>query len=187
MKKPTDNAPGNGSKPASNKGGRPRKYGAISFLRTGIVPAGKEHLAEMADAAIKRMADDIGGLDALSGNQIVILREVRQLMIFKFIVDERLMTEGLFKPGTLELQGPMNAFYLSCVNSIIRACNLLGLKKVSVADDLESYLARKYSGSQNAPQTTISPGVSQDKATKKAPQRPGKGARNQFNGGTTDE
>jgi len=134
-------------KPASNKGGRPRKYGAYSFLRTGAVPAGKEYLGNMADQAILRMADDLaGGLENLSGNQITILREVRQLLIFKFLVDEKLMAEGIFKPGPgpLELQAPLNAFYLSCCNSIIRACGLLGLKKVSVADDLAGYLKRKY-------------------------------------------
>lgn len=100
----------------------------------------------MADAAISRMAADLGGLENLSGNQIVILREIRQLMIYKFIVDERIMSEGLFKPGPgpLELQGPLNAFYLSCSNSITRNCGLLGLKKVSIADDLEGYLKRKY-------------------------------------------
>ncbi len=134
-------------KPAPNKGGRPRKHGAYLFLRTGIIPKGKEPLAAMADAAISRMAADLGGLENLSGNQIVILREIRQLMIYKFIVDEKIMTEGLFKPGTagLELQAPLSAFYLSCSNSITRNCGLLGLKKVSpAADDLAGYLKKKY-------------------------------------------
>jgi hypothetical protein len=133
-------------KPRVYKGGRPRKHGAYSFLRTGIIPKGKEHLAQMADAAITRMATDLGGLENLSGNQIVILREIRQLMIYKFIVDEKIMTEGLFKPGAnIELQGPLNAFYLSCSNSITRNCGLLGLKKVSpAADDLAGYLKKQY-------------------------------------------
>lgn len=133
-------------KPPTNKGGRPKKHGAFRFLRTGIVPASKSHLADMADAAIGRMAEDLGGLQSLSGGQVVILREIRQLMIYKFIVDERLMSEGIFRPGpgTFELQGPMNAFYLSCCNSIIRACSLLGLKKVSLSDDLSVYLKKKY-------------------------------------------
>lgn len=126
--------------------GRPRKHGAYCFLRTGIIPKGKEYLADMADAAIARMAEDLGGLDHLSGGQVVILREIRQLMIYKFIVDERLMDGGLFSPGPMiELQGPMNAFYLSCCNSIIRACALLGLdRKAGKEEDLERYLKRKY-------------------------------------------
>lgn len=132
--------------PASNKGGRPRKYGAYRFLRTGIIPKQKEYIADMADAAIGRIAEDLGGLDNLTGTQIAILREIRQLMIYKFIVDERLMGEGLFKPGAnVELQAPLNAFYLSCCNSIIRACSLLGLKKVTSAENLDEYLRRKYS------------------------------------------
>jgi len=133
-------------KPASNKGGRPRKHGAYLFLRTGIIPEGKNHLAQMADAAISRIADDLGGLQNLSGSQVMILREIRQMLIFKFIVDEKLMIEGIFKPGPgpLELQGPLSAFYLSCSNSITRNCIALGLKKVSIADDLESYLKRNY-------------------------------------------
>lgn len=128
-------------------GGRPRKHGAYSFLRTGIIPKNAEHLAQMADAAISRMAADLGGLENLSGNQVCILREIRQMLIFKFIVDEKLMQEGIFKPGPgpLELQGPLNAFYLSCSNSITRNCGLLGLKKVSpAADDLAGYLKRQY-------------------------------------------
>lgn len=135
-------------KPAPNLGGRPRKHGAYSFLRTGIIPKGKEPLAAMADAAISRMAHDLGGLENLSGNQIVILREIRQLMIYKFIVDEKIMTEGLFRPGAnIELQGPLTAFYLSCSNSITRNCGLLGLKKVSpAADDLAGYLKKQYPG-----------------------------------------
>lgn len=128
------------------KGGRPRKHGAYSFLRTGIIPKGAEPLAQMADAAISRMATDLGGLENLSGNQVCILREIRQLMIYKFIVDERIMAEGLFKPGAaLELVAPLNAFYLSCSNSITRNCGLLGLKRVSpAADDLAGYLKKKY-------------------------------------------
>ena len=144
MTKPTNNSSETGDKPAVNVGGRPHKYGIHSFLRTGIVPPGKEYLAEMADAAIKRSADDRGGLDTLSGNEIIVLREIRQMMIYKFIVDERLMSEGLFKPGTFELQGPMNAFYLSCVNSIIRGCNLLGLKKVSGGDSWDQMIRKRY-------------------------------------------
>lgn len=133
-------------KPRVYKGGRPRKHGAYSFLRTGIIPEGAEPLAQMADAAISRMATDLGGLENLSGNQVCILREIRQLMIYKFIVDERIMAEGLFKPGTaLELVAPLNAFYLSCSNSITRNCGLLGLKKVSpAAEDLAGYLRKQY-------------------------------------------
>jgi|GEM_PF-2466853 len=133
-------------KPRVYKGGRPRKHGAYSFLRTGIIPKGAEPLAQMADAAISRMATDLGGLENLSGNQVCILREIRQLMIYKFIVDERIMAEGLFKPGAaLELVAPLNAFYLSCSNSITRNCGLLGLKRVSpAADDLAGYLRKQY-------------------------------------------
>lgn len=128
---------------------RHRQMGPYSFLRTGIIPPGKEYLAQMADTAISRIADDLGGLQNLSGGQVVILREIRQLLVFKFLIDEKIMSAGLFKPGPLlELQAPLNGFYLAASNSIQRGCERLGLKKVSVADDLESYLQRNYGGSK---------------------------------------
>ena len=154
-----------------HSGGRPRKHGAYLFLKTGIIPEGKIHLAEMADAAVSRMADDLGGLQNLSGGQVVILREIRQLLVFKFLIDERIMSAGLFKPGPLlELQAPLNGFYLAASNSIQRGCERLGLKKVTAADDLESYLKRNYGKGKDSPAPVIESGkpLTKGKANKRS-------------------
>lgn len=129
-------------KTVSKAGSKRKKYGIRTFLRTGICPPDKHYLEVMADKQILRMADDLGGLAALAGTQITILREIRQLLVLKFLCDEKIMAAGIFKKDSLELAGPLNNFYLSCSNSITRNCIALGLRKISGADDtLEGYLA----------------------------------------------
>jgi hypothetical protein len=95
------------------------KHSGQRFWRKGILPSNRRHLADHVDAAIKEITEDLGGISALTGAQRVMLAQLRRCLIFLALID-RWIADHAFIDDKGNLAGPMNAFYLSALNSSTR-------------------------------------------------------------------
>lgn len=120
-------------------------HGGIRFLKTGILPKGKLHIARLVDGIINEMVSDLGGEQEITAGQKIIISAIRQNLIFLSLVNEWLAQQ----PSIIDIKGeilsPLNGFYLACQNTVTRNCRELGLRRVSPIENLETYLASKVS------------------------------------------
>lgn len=125
-------------------------HGGIRFLKTGILPKGKLHIARLVDSVINEMIADLGGESEITASQKIIISAIRQNLIFLSLVNEWLAQQ----PSIIDVKGdilsPLNGFYLACQNTVTRNCRELGLKRVSPVDSFEKYLASKAKAADTA-------------------------------------
>jgi hypothetical protein len=138
------------------------KHSGQRFWRKGILPSNRRHLADHVDAAIKEITEDLGGISALTGAQRVMLAQLRRCLIFLALID-RWIADHAFIDDKGNLAGPMNAFYLSALNSSTRIVKDLGLERRAAGETLETYLEKKRQAAQDGQTPTGKP------------RRPGKG------------
>lgn len=138
------------------------KHGGRLWLKRGVLPPGKRHITRAVDAILAEYQQDLGG--DLSAGQKIIMQLVRRELVYLLLCDEWLDAQPRIVTARGEVLAPLGTFYLACSNSVQRACEKLGLRRVSIADNLEEYLARK--SRQAAPQGESSPA---------APSRQGRG------------
>lgn len=120
-------------------------HGAVQFWSKGILPKGQRKLAAYSDEIIQGIIIDLGGPESITVTQGVLLGQLKKCLIFQMIVDRWLAKPGReFIDAAGNLPPVMSAFYLAVMNNAVRFCLALGLKRVSPADDLESYLKRNY-------------------------------------------
>lgn len=124
----------------SGKGG-PTKHGGALWLRRGVLPPGKRHVTRAVDAILAEYQQDLGG--DLSAGQKIIMQLIRRQLVYLLLCDEWLDAQPSVVTKRGEILAPLGTFYLAASNSIQRACEKLGMKRVSVADDLETYLTQK--------------------------------------------
>lgn len=122
-----------------------KKHGGEKFWRRGILPAGKRTLGEHTDRIIRRITDDLGGSEHLTGTQGVLLAQMRKCLIFTALIDEWLGRQPEFVLKDGDLPPALSKFYLSAMNSVIRICSELGLeRKVGAGETLEGYIRKRY-------------------------------------------
>jgi hypothetical protein len=92
----------------------------------------------------------LGGVDALTGTQRVLLAQLRRCLIFLALID-RWLADREFIDKAGNLAAPMNAFYLAALNSSTRICKDLGLERKAPAESLEKYLENKAKEAQTLP------------------------------------
>jgi hypothetical protein len=117
------------------------KHGGITWLRRGVLPPGKRHVTRAVDAIMAEYQQDLGG--DLSAAQKIILQLIRRQLVYLLLCDEWLDAQPSVVTKRGEILAPLGSFYMAATNSIQRACERLGMKRVSVADNLEAYLAQK--------------------------------------------
>jgi len=119
----------------SKKRGRGKKPGVREFLTTGgVSPAGKEHIARRVDALVFRMAEELGGVPALSGQQLAVLWSQRTCLTIMMLACEHLQAAGLIGEWTND-QGkrvsvnPVVAMVGAYADRARRNAQVLGLEK----------------------------------------------------------
>ena len=130
----------------SGKGG-PAKHGAALWLRRGVLPAGKRHITRAVDSILAEYQQDLGG--DLSAAQKIIMQLIRRQLVYLLLCDEWLDAQPSVVTKRGEILAPLGTFYLAASNSIQRACERLGMKRVSIADNLETYLKNKAQAAQD--------------------------------------
>lgn len=119
-------------------------HGGARFLKTGVLPAGKEHIARLVDGVVADYVEDLGGEQHITAPQQIILQQIRQQLVFLRLVDEWIAQQ----PGIIDdrgrMLGPLGAFYLAASNNVVRYCRELGLRRVNPAMlTMEQYLEAK--------------------------------------------
>ena len=119
-------------------------HGGARFLKTGVLPAGKEHIARLVDGVVADYVEDLGGEQHITAPQQIILQQIRQQLVFLRLVDEWIAQQ----PGIIDdrgrMLGPLGAFYLAASNNVVRYCRELGLRRVHPATlTMEQYLEAK--------------------------------------------
>lgn len=147
----------------SGKGG-PVKHGAGLWLRRGVLPAGKRHITRAVDAILAEYQQDLGG-DLMAGQKII-MQLIRRRLVWLCAIDEWADTQPQVVNDKGQLLGPLGLNYLAYSNAVQRGCETLGLKRVSIADNLEAYLAKKAAGSPVEAQTIQGKPPRQGKARK---------------------
>jgi hypothetical protein len=124
------------------KGGGQIKHGAMQFWKRGILKKGQKGTAAFVDSICHEIIQDMGGNEAITGTQKVLIAQLRRCLIFQILID-RWLAEHEFIDKAGNLPGPMNGFYLSAMNSSTRIAEKLGFKRFGPADSLEKYLEAK--------------------------------------------
>ena len=119
------------------------KHGAIAFMRTGVIPKRKLHIARAVDAAISEMILDLGGEGEITASQKIIISTIRQNLVFLGLVNEWIARQPGIVNEKGEMLSPLNGFYLACQGAVTRNCRELGLKRVNPMQSLEGYLEAK--------------------------------------------
>jgi len=123
---------------------RPIKHGAIRFWKRGIVPQNMNGAVKIIDALIAEYTNELGGQEELTSGQSVILNQLRRCLVFQAIADQWLSQPGLKIISNAGRIPPMlDAFYLSVMNSSVRFCRELGLKRVSEQGKWSKVLAAR--------------------------------------------
>jgi hypothetical protein len=120
------------------------KHGGSRFMKTGILPKGKLHIARLIDGIISELIFDLGGDAEITASQKIIVSAIRQNLIFLALINEWLATQPNIIDKAGQVLGPLSGFYLACQNTVTRNCRELGLRRVNPADDLQGYLTRTY-------------------------------------------
>ena len=126
-------------------------HGGTKFLRTGIIPKGKLHIARLVDGIIAEMVNDLGGEQEITASQKIIISTIRQNLVFLGLVNEWIIKQPSIIDGKGEMLSPLNGFYLACQNTVTRNCRELGLKRVSPVQSLEKYLEVKATEAPSEP------------------------------------
>jgi hypothetical protein len=150
--------------------GQAPTHGAALWLRRGVLPAGKRHITRAVDAILAEYQRDLGG--DLSAGQKIIMQLIRRELVYLLLCDEWLDAQPCVVTIKGEILAPLGSFYLACSNSVQRACEKLGLTRVSIADDLEGYLTKKAAGSPQDGQTPPAMSPRQGKGKKPVCARP---------------
>lgn len=119
-------------------------HGGSLFLNTGILPAGKEHIAQLVDGIVADYIEDLGGEQHITAPQQIILQQIRQQLVFLRLVDEWIAQQPGIVDDRGRMLGPLSAFYLTASNNVVRYCRELGLRRVHPAAlTMEQYLEAK--------------------------------------------
>ena len=119
-------------------------HGGVRFLKTGVLPAGKEHIARMVDGIVAEYVEDLGGEQHITAAQQIILQQIRQQLVFLRLVDEWIAQQPGIVDDRGRMLGPLCAFYLATSNNVVRYCRELGLRRVHPgALTMEQYLDAK--------------------------------------------
>lgn len=124
------------------KAGGQIKHGGQAFLKTGILPKGKLHIARLVDGVTNEMIQDLGGEDEITASQKIIVSAIRQNLIFLMLINEWIAAQpSIIDKG--QVLAPLSGFFLACQNAVTRNCRELGFKRFGPADSLEKYLEAK--------------------------------------------
>lgn len=121
--------------------GLPPKHGGSLWLKRGVLPPGKRHITRAVDAILAEYQRDLGG--DLSAGQKIIMQLIRRQLVYLLLADEWLDAQPSVVTVKGEILAPLGAFYLAASNSIQRACEKLGLRRVNPVESLEGYLQAK--------------------------------------------
>lgn len=124
-------------------------HGGMQFWKRGILKKGQKKTAAFVDSICHEIILDMGGNEAITGTQKVLIAQLRRCLIFQILIDRWLADhEFIDKAGSLPPS--MNGFYLSAMNSSTRIAEKLGFKRFGPADSLEKYLEAKSRGAAAA-------------------------------------
>lgn len=119
-------------------------HGGKAFLKTGVLPAGKEHIAQLVDGIVAEYVEDLGGEQHITAPQQIILQQIRQQLVFLRLVDEWIAQQPNIIRDNGQMLHPLGAFYLAASNNVVRYCRELGLRRVHPATlTMEQYLEAK--------------------------------------------
>jgi hypothetical protein len=129
--------------------GGPVTHGAMQFWKRGILKPGQKKTAAFVDAICHEIIQDMGGNEAITGTQKVLLAQLRRCLIFQILIDRWLAEHEFIDEGG-NLPPSMNNFYLAAMNSSCRIAEKLSFKRAGSIDTLESYLSKTYPGTKPA-------------------------------------
>lgn len=113
------------------KAGRPRtKHGAYSLLLTGELPADRKYLAPYLSSVRERAIRDLGGEDAMTATQAVMVDRLISALGVCRLIEEFIREKGLFAgPGILQPAVSQN--YIAFSNQVRLACQALGIQSAA--------------------------------------------------------
>ncbi len=123
--------------------GWPTRHGGKTWLKHGILPKGKKYIARQVDSLMAEMVKDLGGEAEVTAAQRVLLSVIRQDLIYLALVSEWANAQASIITRKGEVLGALGGFFLAAQNTVTRNCRELGLRRISIADNLEEYLAKK--------------------------------------------
>lgn len=88
---------------------------------------------------VREYIDDLGGQDCLSTGQLVVLRQIRQGLVFQALLEEALV-DGIHAPDG-QIKSALHPVWLAVSNNLVRQAEKLGLHRVVSSPTLGEYLA----------------------------------------------
>lgn len=109
------------------KAGRPRtKHGGYSLVLTGQLPQDRKYLAPYLTSVRERAIRDLGGEDAMTATQLVMVDRLISALGFCRLIEEFCREKGVFD-GAGILQPALSQNYIAYSNQVRMACQALGI------------------------------------------------------------
>lgn len=122
--------------------GRPSKHGGTVWLKHGVLPVGKRQISREVDRLLAEMVQDMGGPAEVTAAQRVLLSVIRQDLIYLSLVSAWANSQPSIITDKGEVLPALSNFFLAAQGVVTRNAEKLGLERVSIADNLEAYLAK---------------------------------------------